>query len=148
MSENRRIKRWQHAAAKYEGASGANAERDFAEEINEILKLPNSEEWPCILRLLKASKKEIQIGFAEGGQGEVGYFLTKDGFAWKQMRNGAMYEGGISSEPDAVRRLAEAFRNLHPSDAYGSFNGVVFGEVEKIADARPRSSTDTDFLKH
>lgn len=134
MSEDQRIKRWEYAAVQYERASEVNAGCHFAEEINEILKLPKSEEWPRILRLLKASKRDIPIGFAEGGQGEIGYFLTKDGFAWKQMRNGEMHEEGLSSEPDAVRRLAEAFRNLRPSNVYGSFNEVVFGEVDRIAD--------------
>ena len=146
MASNPGMEFWKKAISQYLSGAGQETEEYF-EECKEILELIASEEWQLFLRLLDVSNREVPIGFAAGGLGEIGYFLGKNGFFWRQKREGKMHEEYFSSGSEDVHHLAVAFRNMYPSSVRGSFKGVVIGELRKIAEASPRPTSTRNFVE-
>lgn len=134
------IRKYEEAAEAYENAKKS----DFLKkEINDIISFVNSKEWKSILKLLKASEEEIQIGFDFGAHGEIGYFLNKDGFVLKftESSNCLKVVPIITSSSDIteekVLSIARAFRKKFARELH-SFYGFVFGKLGFIVDACPK----------
>lgn len=139
MSE--RTEMYAKAAKAYEDAKKPY---DFKEEKDDICGFIVGQEWAFALKMLEAAGKNIEVGLTQGAHSAVRYYLSKDGFSFSYHddSDSKVTENIISCSSEAtdekVLKIAEAFRNLYPDSERGSFNKIILGELDIIADACPK----------
>ncbi len=127
---------------KYRDATKAYADAkkpvSFDTETADILSFMQCAYWKPALSLLKASDKEIQIGFAEGAHSDVGYFLGNLGFFISYKKDNEMVSETFYQTKDKAfpaTDFAKAFRNQNKEI---SFTDFIYEKLDEIADACPK----------